>query len=351
MGISRHRLVSLLLLVLIVLAPNSSIHGADPQTAAARAQSAPSQSAAGEEKDTSHRDHTDQDLVIEQSSTDVVFSDDGTGKQELSVRIRIQSEAAVKQFGVLTFPYRNDIDRFETFLVQVRKPDGRIVTTPESNVQDLPAQVTREAPTYSDLREKQVPVKALGIGDVLEWRISTVHAKAEVPGQFWFVYNFTKDHVTLQEVLRITVPASKYVKVSSPSLSPEVHEERGCKVYLWKTSRPELPKDDEAKKPPRLHPRPDVQLTTFRSWEQVGQWYGALQRSKIEVSPLVRAKAAELTQGLTSNIDKQRAIYQFVTTKFRYISILLTVHHASLQLRASASRQYDQLKTAGHAKI
>src|SRR5579864_1206268 len=103
MRIFRNRFVSLLLWALVVLASNPSIRGAGPQATPAGAQNAPSQSSAAEEKDTNHRDHADQDLVIEQSSTDVVFSDDGTGKQEQSVRIRIQSEAAVKQFGVLTF--------------------------------------------------------------------------------------------------------------------------------------------------------------------------------------------------------------------------------------------------------
>lgn len=289
--------------------------GANPQTAPVPAPSAPSKSA----KD--QRDHSGEDLVIEQLTSNLTFSDDGTGQQEQTARIRIQSDAGVKQFGVLTFSYRNDIERFETLEVQVRKPDGRIVATPDSNVQDLPAEVSRQAPTYSSARERQVPVKALGIGDVLEWRVRTLQTKADVPGQFFFTRDFTKDHVVLQEVLRLTLPAGKYVKVSSPSFNPEIREEAGHKIYLWKTSCAEVPKANAATKPQNFRPRPDVQVTTFRTWEEVGRWYGALERPKIEVTPLIRAKAEELIAGLKTDVEKQRAIYQFVTTKFRYISI------------------------------
>ena len=49
------------------------------------------------------------------------FSSDGTLEQDQSGRIRIQSEAAIKQFGVLTFSYVADLEHYERIDVQVRK--------------------------------------------------------------------------------------------------------------------------------------------------------------------------------------------------------------------------------------
>lgn len=305
--------------VLISLAFFPASRDAAAQTAPAPAQSGPSKT--GERKSAKKRDHSGENLVIEQLTSNLTFSADGTGEQEQTVRVRVQSEGAVKQFGVLSFSYREDLERFDAIEVQVRKPDGRIVVTPEANVQDLPAAVTREAPTYSSLREKQVPVKALGIGDVLEWRVRRVRTKAEVPNQFWIAHDFTKGQIVLEEVLRVTVPAGKYVKVSSPNLKPEIHEEGGHRIYVWKTSCEQASREDETAKPHELRPGPDVQLTTFKSWEEVGQWFGALERAKAQVTPPVQAKAAELTAGLKTNAERQRALYQFVATKFRYISI------------------------------
>jgi transglutaminase-like putative cysteine protease/tetratricopeptide (TPR) repeat protein len=263
----------------------------------------------------------DPDAVIERVSNELIFAQDGTGSREQTARIRIQSQAALQQLGVLRVPYRNDSERVDSIEIQVRKPDGRSVITPSSNIQDLPSDVIRSAPTYSDLREKQVPVKSLSVGDILEFHTRIVGTKAEIPGHFWFEHSFVKDTVVLDETLRITVPRGKYVKVSSPASKPEIQEQAEQTIYAWKWTNREIPKLSDGAKKPAQHPRPDVQLTTFRSWEEVGRWYDSLQTPRLEATEAVRAKAIELTAGLKTNEEKQRAIYQFVSSNFRYIAI------------------------------
>ncbi len=266
-------------------------------------------------------DYPGEAFVVEQLTTEVAFQADGTGQEETAMRVRIQSSAGVQRFGVLTLPYRGANQRVEIVQIRVRKPDGGEVSTPDSSVQDLPTAVTRLAPTYSDLREKQIPVKALGVGDVLEYRVRKVTTKAEIPGEFWYAHNFTKDGPVLEETLRVTVPAGRPLKLASPGNEPEVSDKDGLKTYVWKTShRP--PRDRKpAFKGNAIRKRPSVQLSTFQSWEDVGRWYAALQKPKVEPTPEIRAKAAELTEGISTNAGKLRAIYEFVSTKFHYISV------------------------------
>ena len=64
-----------------------------------------------------------------------------------------------------------------------------------------------------------------------------------------------------------------------------------------------------------------MQITTFRNWEEVGRWYGELARSQLVVTPQIQAKAAELTKGLTSDEEKIRALYDFVSTHYHYVSL------------------------------
>lgn len=66
---------------------------------------------------------------------------------------------------------------------------------------------------------------------------------------------------------------------------------------------------------------PDVQLSSFQSWAEVGQWYWNLQSPRIEPSPAVRTKAAELTNGMTDDAAKLQALYTFVSLQCRYIGI------------------------------
>jgi len=289
--------------------------GATPKLAA---QSQPSLSTAAQ---ASHPEYSKEDLVIEKLNTEVTFAADGTQVWDQSVVVRIQSDAGVRRFGVLTFPYSAVYDTINIAYVRVRKADGRIVETPRTNIQDLASEVARSAPTYSDLREKQIPVKGLGSGDVLEYSAHSTRTKPEVSGQFWFEQSFVKDAVVLDEELRLTVPADKYVNVKSPSLQPAVSEENGRKIYFWKTAQLEHPKPADPKNQATPAPAPSVQLTTFKSWEEVGQWYRQLAEPKAEVTDAVRAKATELTKGLTTDADKKKALYNYVSSKFRYIAV------------------------------
>src|SRR6202023_1773569 len=71
--------------------------------------------------------------------------------------------------------------------------------------------------------------------------------------------------------------------------------------------------------------RPDIQLTTFASWEQVGRWYASLEKDRRVPSPEVRAKAQELTTGINGDLEKTEALYDFVAKNFRYVSLSLGV--------------------------
>ena len=230
------------------------------------------------------------------------------------------SQAGVQRLAVLTFPYTSANETVEFDYVRVRKPDGTVVTTPEYNIQDMPADVTRGAPMYSDLHEKHVTVKALGIGDTLEYLVRYRNVKPQVPGQFWLAYTFRTDAIVKDEELEVNVPKNKYVKVASPGRSPQTKEEGDRRVYIWKSTNLERKDADEQAANPEAA-KPSVQITTFRGWEEVGRWYGELQRSQIVVTPQIQAKAAELTKGLTSDEDKIRAIYDFVSTHYHYVSL------------------------------
>src|SRR5258708_12628294 len=50
-------------------------------------------------------DYSREAFVSEQDVTRVVFENDGTARRETTARIRIQSDAGVQRYGLLTLPY------------------------------------------------------------------------------------------------------------------------------------------------------------------------------------------------------------------------------------------------------
>jgi tetratricopeptide (TPR) repeat protein len=272
-------------------------------------------------------DYSQEAAVIEEMSTKIAFDNDGSSTRVQVSRVRIQTDGGVQQWGLLNFPFQSATQTVEIDFARVRKPDGTILTTPPDNVQDLDAEITRSAPFYSDLREKHVAVKGLGKGDVLEYEAHWRSTKPLIPGQFWYQYNFHHEGVVLDERLEIRVPADRAVKVKGPQDKQTVATEAGSRVYTWMYSKLQTarePGSDEKKLTQAARgrlPPPDVQISSFHSWDEVGRWYWDLQKDRIEPTAAVRAKAAELTKGFTDDVAKVQALYNFVSLQYRYIGI------------------------------
>jgi tetratricopeptide (TPR) repeat protein len=279
------------------------------------------------------RDYSQEAFVIEQLHSRYRFEADGTGRRETIARIRVQSEAGVQQWGQLQLGYNSANERVEIAYVRVLKQDGSVVKAGDDAVQDLSAPVEREAPVYTDYRQKHVTVPGLRPGEVLEYDLVTVVHTPLAAGQFWTEYEFDKNNIVLDEEFDVDVPGTRSVKLKNkPDLDPKISEEKGRRTYHWASSHLEREDEDKdkeknkRKKKKKLdEERPDIQLTTFNSWEEVGRWYATLEKDRRAPSPEVRTKADELTKSFTSELDKTEALYDFVAKNFRYVSLSLGV--------------------------
>ncbi len=280
--------------------------------------------------DTKPADYSREPYVVEQLLTRERFENDGTGRRELTARIRVQSDAGVQRLGQLVHGYSSGNERFEIGYVRVRKPDGSVITAGPQSMQELTAPVMREAPMYSDFRQKHITVPGLRPGDTLEYQFITVVHTPLAPGQFWTEHFFANDAIVLDEQLEINIPSGRRVKLKTArGRDPKMAEANGRTVYRWAVSHlvrddDELAKDNNKNNKTKPHSgplSPDVQLSTFGSWEEVGRWYGALEKDRRTPTPEIRAKAAALTAGRTGDLEKIEALYDFVAQNYRYVSL------------------------------
>ena len=173
---------------------------------------------------------------------------DGTGRKETIARIRVQSEAGVQQWGQLQFGYNSANERVEIPYVRVLKADGTVVKAGDDAVQDLSAPVEREAPVYTDYRQKHITVPGLRPGEVLEYDMVTVIHTPLAAGQFWTEYEFDKNNIELDEKLDVDVPADRPLKLKNkPGMDPKITEANGRRIYHWTSSHLEREDDEKAK--------------------------------------------------------------------------------------------------------
>src|SRR5271157_1790336 len=269
-------------------------------------------------------DYSQEAFVTEHYIESFRFENDGTGREQIDARIKINSDSGVQALGQLKVGYSALSDKLEVVYVRVIKPDGTVITAQESAIQDL---TIPDAPVYTDYHEKHISVPSLRPGDVLEYQFVRTIVNPLTPGQFWTSYDFRDRGIVLDEQLEINVPKSRQIKLKSePGAEPKITDEGDRRIYRWKHSH--LDDDDEAAKPKKRSMRrhdedevPSVQLTTFESWQQLGDWYAGLEKDRRQPTDAIKAKAARLVEGKTTDMQKVRALYDYVSRDFRYVSL------------------------------
>src|SRR4029077_6122179 len=125
-------------------------------------------------KEVKSPDYPQESFVIEQMHSGYRFKADGTGLKKHTARIRVQSAAGAQQWGQPQEGYNPANERVEIPYVRVLKEDGSVVKAGEDAVQDLSSPIEREAPVYTDFRQKHITVPGLRPGEALEYEMVTV---------------------------------------------------------------------------------------------------------------------------------------------------------------------------------
>ncbi len=264
--------------------------------------------------------YAQQPVITEQLHQHLRFEADGTGRRDLHLRVRVQTEAGVQALGEIAYGYNSAEETLTIDSVLVHKASGGIVAAGPDAVQDATAPVARLAPVYSDLRHKILTVPSLRPGDTLELHAVWTRQRPLAPGHFWYQEDFDAEGVVLDERLELNVPRAIYLKVkSAPGVEPDVSDAGDRRVYRWKHANLAVLTDEDRRQrtaadawKPKVH---SVQVSTFRSWEDVGRWYWALARGREAVSPEVRAKAQALVRDRRTRRDTLEA-YRYVSLSF-----------------------------------
>ena len=157
-------------------------------------------------------DYSQEAFVIEHYLESFRFENDGTGREQIDARIKVNGESGVQALGQLKVGYSALSDKLEVVYVRVIKPDGTVITAQESAIQDL---TIPDAPVYTDYHQKHITVPSLRPGDVLEYQFVRTIVNPLTPGQFWTSYDFKDRGIVLDEQLEINVPKARQIKLKS----------------------------------------------------------------------------------------------------------------------------------------
>ena len=206
---------------------------------------------------------------------------------------------------------------------QVKVKEARVIH-PDGTVEEARSGRegrSRRTGEFSSGASHGVSLPSLSPGDIVEIRYRRDDLEQSFFGDYFGDVFIFQDRVPVaQASYTLIAPRGRkfYFHLKNSEVSPRVVDgEDGAVVTTWTMT--DVPKvEAEAGRPPRQESSPQIHISTFEKWEDLGVWYANLIRSQHEANDLIRKKVEELTAGLTTVERKVRAIYDFVVTEVRY---------------------------------
>jgi len=69
-----------------------------------------------------------------------------------------------------------------------------------------------------------------------------------------------------------------------------------------------------------------IHVSTYSSWDELGEWYRGLVRDQLRADEKIRSIVERITQGLKSEMDIIRAIHEWVLRNTRYVALEFGIH-------------------------
>jgi tetratricopeptide (TPR) repeat protein/transglutaminase-like putative cysteine protease len=211
-------------------------------------------------------------------------------------------------------------------VARVLKADGRVVDIAPRHVQ-LRDQGT-DYQVYDHEKQLIISFPNLEVGDAIEVKWTTRGRNPEHQGQFFTRYSFGDDKypVAIDEV-RVRLPKSRALKYATVNgkLNPVIRVSGDSRHYHWQmTNCAPLPQDEYL--PSKEQFRTLLACSTFASWEEVGRWKQKLRKDCWECTDEIKKVVDRVTAGLSTPLEKARALTYWIRRDIRYVSLGAVAH-------------------------
>ncbi len=255
------------------------------------------------------------------AGTTYLVEPDGTVESISHELTRLNSRKGVDRLGEFrSVIYDPSFEKLTLNEARVIKADGKIVPIEPKHVQLR--DVATDFQVYDQDKQLVISFPNLEVGDTYEVKWTIRGRNREFDGNLVARYRFGDDQLPVaRDELRVRIPKGKTLKHASINGKVDlvVTDTDTEKLFHWSvTNRPPLPRDDDH--PSREELRLQIAVSTFPTWEAVGQWKHKLRKDCWECTPEIRKVVAEVTRGKETQIDKAKALTYWVRRQVRYLS-------------------------------
>jgi Domain of Unknown Function with PDB structure (DUF3857)/Transglutaminase-like superfamily len=273
-------------------------------------------------------DYPEEDYVLLLDDGVVRREPDGRGVVTYRSVVQVLTDDAVEDFAELSFGWDLKRERFRLNWVRVvDAATGRVISDRPVHEQESLAEVSFDAPVYTDQQTRRVSLGGVAAGTIVDYSYTTETLEPVLEGDFAQSWSVHTGAPTRRSRYILDVPAGYQPRIRENNLNfrPVVRERDGRRVFTWATS--ELPK---------IEPEPfaamdsnkvfmSIQVGGRTEWTDVARWYAGLSADRYALTPDIQAKVAEVVAGARTLEDSLRAVHRWVAQDFRYVSLSLGI--------------------------
>jgi len=251
----------------------------------------------------------------------------GLGTRTKQTAVEILSEEGAREWRQFQISYESDIQRVRIERARVYRKDGTEGELAGTYTYPLSEPWYR---MYYDIIGMVLDLPPLEAGDVVE-----IFYRTDDIAERNMFNDYFGDFVPVQDAVDkdlfryvLIAPKSRPLYFNGKGQGGLVRsaEERGDEtrtVFEWK-GVPRLQAEDGM--PGYGEAGAYIHVSTYTSWEEMGRWYRGLVSDQLKADEKIRSTVKSLVAGLSSDLDKARAIHDWVARNTRYVALEFGIH-------------------------
>ncbi len=242
---------------------------------------------------------------------------DGSEHMYEHLLLQVRNSGGVKSLDKYWIVYPQD-SSLQVYNMRVVRPDGSFERAPPPRGRDQ---------SFSGGQARYFDLPNLAVGDFVDVEYRVDQRQADVFGQYFGArHTFYADHpdpLAPVERAELIVLAPRDVPIYSKAHNGDALEHTvedvgdDSRAYRWVARDLKRPTPQTAM-PQRIEFAPTVDVSTYASWEAFSSWWWNFIEKEFVTTQAMKDKVAELTAGLSDEMDKVRAIARFVGQEIRY---------------------------------
>ena len=261
----------------------------------------------------------------------------------LELELKLLDTQAARNGSRADISYYADMQTLEIVEAATIKSDGRVLPVAADKIFDTAPQVAPQVALFSTLRTKSIVFPDVGAGDSVRYVYRLKQFASFWPGFSWSMApNRTVRAVAAEYTF--DYPAKLPLNVESHGLQRQVETsgDRIRQVFSLSTAK-EVRAEAGSTAPLDWSDR--FSISTFRSYEEIGDHYGRLHAASSAATSEVAALADEIVGATADRSAQARLLYEWVAQNVRYVAVNIgDSAHAPASAHETIQNRYGDCK-------